>query len=300
MKPLKWIALAAAAAIGLAAALVLWLYLDSRPSATQLAAALPDRSGATLFIDARMIRAAGLMKHFSAPEARQEQDYRDFVAATGFDYTRDLDRVAARFAEGGEVWIAASGRFDHGKIAAYAKSKGGRCVRGICTMPGSSPARQISWLETNRGGLYLAVSPDPLAAGISGSGHPPRKNLPASPAWLHLPGKMLKPAEGLVPGASVLLSALEGADDALLWAGIGAGGLTIEMEAPFRDQPLAEASANKLIEATGMFTRLLAREKPSDGAGLAAILASGKFRAESSSVRGVWNAQSALLDRLLR
>jgi hypothetical protein len=297
-KPLK---VSAAVAAGLLAALALWWYWGRGPSAQALVSKLPDRPGATLSIDVTALRAAGLMERIAAPEAAQEQDYRDFVAATGFDYTRDLDRLAARFSAGGELWIAASGRFEPAKLAAYAAARGGRCVRGLCSLQGSGPDRQISWLEPDGRLLLMAVSPDPLAAAIMDSGKQPGWKLPASPVWLHLPGSQLKPAGGLPPGASALLSSLEGAGYALFWAGLSAKGFTIELSAPFKDGAAAQACAGRLQDVTGLFNKLLARERPQDGsAALARVLSSGRFHVEASAVRGAWSADRTFLDEWFR
>ncbi len=294
-----WLAISAIAALFLA--LALWWFPDRGPSAQALVSKLADRQGATLFIDVRALRAAGLMRRLAAPEAAQEQDYRDFVAATGFDYTRDLDRLAARFSPGGELWIAASGRFEPSKLAEYAAARGGRCVRGLCTMQGSAPTRQISWLESDTRLLQLAVSSDPLAAAAMGAGKERSLKPPSSPVWLHLPGSQLKPAGGLPPGASALLSSLEGADHALFWAGLSATGFTIDLSAPFGDGAAAQASARRLQDATGLFNKLLAREPSQHGStGLARVLSSGRFHVEKSTVRGTWSADKSLVDAWFR
>lgn len=297
----KALRLALSAIAALLLALALWWFLDRGPSAQALVSKLPDRPGATLFIDVRTLRASGLMKRLAAPEGAQEQDYRDFVAATGFDYTRDLERLAARFSAGGELWIAASGSFDSAMLAAHATARGGRCVRGICSLQGSGPARQISWLEPDGRLLLMAVSSDPLAAATMGAGKGLSLEPPSSPVWLHLPGSQLKPAEGLPPGASALLSSMEGAEHALFWAGLSATEFTIELSAPFKDGDAAQASARRLQDVTGLFNKLLSRERPQvDSTAFARLLSSGRFRVEASTVRGTWSADRSFLGELLR
>lgn len=62
-----------------------------------------------------------------APEA----DYREFVAATGFDYARDLDRLWLGIVPAGsgtELVGIAQGRFAQERIVAYARQQGARRV----------------------------------------------------------------------------------------------------------------------------------------------------------------------------
>lgn len=281
------------------AAFGLWWALESGPSAADLVAELPEKTGATLFIDVGLARRAGVLAYFTAPAPAQDPEYRGFVEATGFDYSRDLDRVAVRFAGGGGVWIAASGSFDGGKLAAYAIARGGRCIRGLCTMQGSAPERQISWLDPRGRLLVMAVSPDPMAAAMSGSPRQPVENLPSSPMWLHVPGTLLQPAEGLPPGVSALLSALSGAREAVFRLNEGKENFIIRLDAPFADAAAAQASVAKLASATELLRKLIAREKqPPEDHGVAGILSSGEFRTEGATAAGAWRVSRELLKSL--
>lgn len=292
--------LAAAALAGLLAAGVAWWILHRQASANELLSALPDRVGATLYIDVGLARRAGFLRYFSAPPAAQDPEYRAFVQATAFDYSRDLDGLAVLFAKGGGVWIAASGRFDATRLATYASTRGGRCIRGLCTMPGSAPDRQISWLEPAGKVLSMAVALDPLAAALTAAGKPPRAQTPAAPVWLHVPAVLLNPGEGLPPGVSALLSALEGAKEALFWVDAGQQGVVLRLTAPFAAADAARASAGKLTDATGLLKKLIARESPQSSSGLGAILASGQFRVEGDAVNGLWQVNEAFLRELTR
>lgn len=94
-----------------------------------LLALLPATATTVAYADGQALRASPfiteLLQHFPPPA--QDSDYVDFVKATGFDYTRDLDRVAvARFPDGDRITTVAvaEGRFDRQKIAAYAQRSG--------------------------------------------------------------------------------------------------------------------------------------------------------------------------------
>lgn len=62
----------------------------------------------------------------------EDADYRAFVTATGFDYTRDLERIwAAAFVANQRAQVAgvAEGRFASGTIIAYARTQGAAVSR---------------------------------------------------------------------------------------------------------------------------------------------------------------------------
>ncbi len=63
--------------------------------------------------------------------AEEEADYREFVAATQFDYARDLDRLWLAVLPGagrGELVAVALGRFDAQRIETYALRHGGQKI----------------------------------------------------------------------------------------------------------------------------------------------------------------------------
>lgn len=60
-------------------------------------------------------------------DVREETDYRAFVSATGFDYSRDLDRLwigASGSAQQVRLVGVAEGRFARGRIISYARQQG--------------------------------------------------------------------------------------------------------------------------------------------------------------------------------
>lgn len=103
---------------------------------------LPADAPAVGFIDVASLRAlknsplAGLLGLTSPGGSEADQEYKEFVRQTGFDYTRDLDKAAIAFwphsfaVEPGSgigenrVLTVADGRFDQQKIKAYALRTG--------------------------------------------------------------------------------------------------------------------------------------------------------------------------------
>lgn len=98
-------------------------------SAPSLVSLLPAKSPYVLYADVAALRKSEFLTKLVAmvPAQKQDQDYTDFVTATGFDFTRDLDRVVfAMIPSSPEpvVWTVAEGRFDQQKISAYALRTG--------------------------------------------------------------------------------------------------------------------------------------------------------------------------------
>src|SRR5579862_8780461 len=89
----------------LAAAIVsTWLYYrstsgDSRSAREGLLAQLPADSTSVVYVDLQELRASSFLKQILAwaPRPAADEEYTKFVQATGFDYERDLDRIAISF-----------------------------------------------------------------------------------------------------------------------------------------------------------------------------------------------------------
>ena len=108
---------------------VVWRSSASRNSSVNepLGVLLRDMPGGTsgvLYVDVAQLRQAPFaQKLFAwAPKPQVDAEYARFVQESGFDYERDLHRVAFAAAKRGSqsIWFAvADGRFDQKKIAAY-------------------------------------------------------------------------------------------------------------------------------------------------------------------------------------
>lgn len=132
---------------------------------------LPAGASAVAFADVSQIRASAFAKELAelAPSSEQDPQYTAFVRATGFDYSRDLDRAAMalwpRTAPTSVVALA-EGRFDRKRIANYAMQEG-RVVRDngqeVYEFPeqGSNRIIRIAFLAPNQ--LALADGPGLVA-----------------------------------------------------------------------------------------------------------------------------------------
>jgi hypothetical protein len=105
-----------------------WLYFHSQGakvgSGEDLLSRLPADSTSVIYVDLRELRTSPFFSQLLAwaPAPPPDEEYAKFVQATGFDYERDLDRVAIAFsgtAQNPKTMALAEGRFDQQKIEAY-------------------------------------------------------------------------------------------------------------------------------------------------------------------------------------
>jgi hypothetical protein len=145
-------AISLAVCLGLLDAYWRWHDAGSRTRDFVLSAMPPDAS-AVLFADLAELRGTPFAAAFYnwIPKNQADPEYAQFLRETGFDYERDLDRVAIaviKTEKASNLFAVAEGRFDRRKIEAYASKSGSRETRGgreILTVPLSDSARKISF-----------------------------------------------------------------------------------------------------------------------------------------------------------
>lgn len=292
-----WIT-AAVVAVLAAAAYFVWRHGPWRAAdARAMLAELPAGDGLTVFADTRALRQSGILQRLAGEAGAESDEYRGFVAATGFEYRRDLDAFILR-SEDGRRWIVAEARLDYGKLRRYFLAQGGRCVSELCSMPGSAPERQISWVRLKSGRLGMAVNPDPLAAAaFGGKAEAPPWPVPETPLWLYLPGRMLAAPEGAPAWLALAVEGMRGARW-LLWSARPEGsGLDLRLQ-------IQCADADKAREMAGRWEGVLeslreAARQQGDQVSLPAILAEGRFQARGESAEGRWRIEWGRLEKLL-
>jgi hypothetical protein len=149
----EWIALAAGLLLGTAAALYTYQRHGARSSFERgdLLEMMPADAGAVLFADLTELRAAPFVAQLYAwaPQPEPDEDYAQFLKETGFNYERDLDRLAIAFKKLGQdstFFAVADGRFDRQKISALAAKSGTVEKRGggeIFAVPTNGGADKI-------------------------------------------------------------------------------------------------------------------------------------------------------------
>jgi hypothetical protein len=182
--PRKTLSIAAGlAALGIATALLLAGSFRRGQTAhaspaPQLLSALPAGAPTLIYLDLAAVRASSFYQHRpdKGPIALPNRDYADFVASTGFDFEKDLDRVvvaswpAPSAKEQRKNIVIAEGRFDRAKIRDYALRKGkldhqqGHDVFLFPTGDGTG-FDSVTFLDDHRIALVEGPSIAPLLAG---------------------------------------------------------------------------------------------------------------------------------------
>ena len=255
----------------------------------------PAGDALAMSIDVATLRAAGMLEESKTP---LEPDYKQFLEGTGFDYKRDLDSVVASFSGNGNFFIA-RGRFNWGKLRAYAVREGGSCYKDLCRIQGSKPERHISFLPLRDDAIALAVSTNDLAATqLTKTGQPITAAIPASPVWISVPGSELRRQNALPPEMHFMLSALTSADRIVITVGPSGAGIEARMDATCRTPEDARILAGQLRSTTALLKETFARDKNVADDEFAALLTAGSFAQTDRRVTGRWPVRKSLLDSL--
>ncbi len=166
-------------AVLLVVSATLFFYFRQRQPASPVAAIpellllAPSDADSLVYVDLAALRQSPFFAQLLAlaPAPGEDPDYREFVTATGFDYSRDLDRalIANRPSSAAASTMAiADGRFDRAKIAAYSLRSGKVEKRNgaeVYVVSSGRPAKTISFTFLESGRILLANSPalDPSA-----------------------------------------------------------------------------------------------------------------------------------------
>ncbi|GAB4416190.1 MAG: hypothetical protein OHK0021_22640 [Bryobacter sp.] len=130
---------------------------------------VPSEGGSVIRLRVDMLRSAGLFQMSKIPK---EGEYQEFIAATGFDFERDLDEIVL-WISAEENYYIARGRFAWPKLREYVNANGGRCVDRVCTMAASQAGKSLSFFPLGPDLLGVALSKDPYAAAMLKKGEKP-------------------------------------------------------------------------------------------------------------------------------
>jgi hypothetical protein len=155
MKKGSWIGLGAVAFLLVSFALIGYQrWSGSREVARgESLALMPADASAVLFADFDELRRAPFIADLYAwaPKPQVDAEYAQFLKDTGFDYERDLDRIAIavhRHGTDSALFVIADGKFDRQKISAYALKSGTVGKNGgrdIFSVPMSGSPKKISF-----------------------------------------------------------------------------------------------------------------------------------------------------------
>ena len=268
---------------------------------------LPTADAVVLSLDFKQLRHSGIFDEITGSKVMEEADYQAFVRDSGFDYKRDLDHALAAFSPAGNFFVV-EGRFDWKKLQAYAAKSGGSCYNELCHMTGSQPDRRISFVPLSKDVMGLAVSTSETAAAqLLQAGTQRPISVPAQPLWMSVPGSALGRSAKIIPGASLLTSALTsamtGVNEIMLTLGAGGGvqanNFAARMEAQCRTPQDASNLSGQLTTLTSILKGAIGREKKKpNSSDLTGVLSAGQFHQADRMVYGEWTLQKSFLDRL--
>lgn len=132
----------------------------SQRQSSELSVYLPKEAGSVISVDIAQLRRIGLL---GGKEFPWEAEYRNFMAATSFDFERDLDRVLLHLGDDKNVYLA-SGRFHWPKLRQYVLDNSGKCVDRACSIASSQAGKYVSYFPLGEDAIAVALAKDEYAA----------------------------------------------------------------------------------------------------------------------------------------
>jgi hypothetical protein len=126
----------------------------------------PSDAESIAYVDLAALRQSPFLTQLLAlaPSPNEDPEYREFVSSTGFDYSRDLERVVivTRGAAPATLTTAiADGKFDRAKIAAYALRTGKlekQKSADVYVVATGKPTKTVAFTFLAPGRIFLANS----------------------------------------------------------------------------------------------------------------------------------------------
>jgi hypothetical protein len=120
-----------------------------------------------------------------------------------------------------------------------------------------------------------------------------------NPVWVKPSQKLMKTPADVPLAVRIFAITLQAAESVTLSLGSGSGGISLQLNAGFPNEPTAEAARNQMEIQTKMLKLQLAREQQQPSpADLTGLLTSGTFQVVHQRVIGVWPVRQELLRAL--
>jgi hypothetical protein len=284
---------------------VVWLVDQHRSrkidSKASLLARLPEKDAVILAIDFAALRQAGLIDLLANSKTPEDEEYKQFVSKTDFDYKQDLDLALASFGPTGKYFLL-KGRFDWNQLHSYVKSEGGECYNTMCRMRGSTPDRKISFFPLRPEIMAMAVSRDSEAASqLMGQPAVRTGDVQNDPVSLSFSPAGLKQAGGGFPtGTQMFVQNLENAEQIVLSIGPQGKDFQLTLTARCRSDHDAELLVAELERSTALLRSLIAREnRTPNPLDLSGVLTAGAFSRAGPQVTGRWPISHNLIQDTL-
>lgn len=258
---------------------------------------LPREGRVLAEFDLATLRLAGVWK--DNPLA-VEGDYKQFVAATGFNYHQDLNTVLLTYGAR-EAHLLLRGKFDFSKFKSYAEQNGGKCDGAVCRIKGTTPGVTVGFARIDRLTMAVASStnPDAVLSLLEDPRVPVPLRRPAEPVWFLLPKALLN-EQLLPPAAAVFATAALECAPVFLALGRDKEQMQARLDATCQSTEQATQAVRELQAATTMLTRVISKEtRTVDPATLSGMLTQGQFRNEGNRLLGVWPIEQAFAEAVL-
>jgi hypothetical protein len=293
----------------LAAGTLIFLYAIDRyqhrfvRSGPDLLRLLPGDDASVFYAQMQMLRSSGMLALLAGSKTRQEAEYRSFVRATHFDYSKDVDVIAGSVKDDG-VRIAIKGRFDWARIRDYVRQQGGSCAADSCHLASGKGETWIGIVRIQPDVLGIALG---RSKSLSAAIHPGQQAmappLPAEPVWMKAaPGLLHNPAEMPV-ALRIFAISVQPANLVVVALGAPPPGSPDAFEIKLYAQcPLpttADTIKSQLQIETKMLKLELAHEhEQPNPADLTGLLTSGTFETNGKEITGEWPVRKELLKTL--
>ncbi len=264
---------------------------------------LPSGDTTQFFANFALVRQAGLMRLLAGAKPAEEKDYAEFVRQTGFDYTRDVDALAAAV-DGSQISFAARGRFDWDRLQSYVVAHGGECAGGFCSIQTSKPGRWASLRPIQPDVIALAVGPERSAVqSLRSPEHDDKQPLPSAPVWMKVSQAVLKNPVDIPLPLRIFAITLQSAESVIISLSSADGGqrtaFEIRLDATCPNKATADTIRNQLELQTKLLKLELAREREQPNpADLTGLLIAGSFQVVNRHVIGTWPVRNELLKTL--
>ena len=263
---------------------------------------LPKRPEASIFFaNVTALRVGGYLGLLQDARASQERQYTEFVRATGFDYTKDLDAVAGEITDG-QLWVTLRGHFQWQKIREYAGSHDGNCGSSACVTDTSTPGRALTLRAIQPDVMGVAVGGDVAAAEEIRAGQNPSPFVFDAPVWIRPSEALMMNPASLPVALRIFAISLGSADSVVLALRSSEAEETrfaITIDALFRNEPTAQTAKKQLEIDTSMLRIELMRERRQpDPGNLSWLLTSGTFQVTGQRLAGAWPVRKELIRSL--
>jgi hypothetical protein len=256
---------------------------------------LPPGDLNLIYADLGLLRRAGLLGILANMKVAPDQQYDDFIRATGFDYARDLDAIVIA-TDPTQTYLIGRGRFHWDKLQAFALSHQGSCQDDSCRVPATTPGRWVNFLTIQPDVLAVAVSPNATEAdNLRPPGRRLQEQIPEAPVWARLSHALLTNPSGLPVPVQIFAIGLQSAESVTLSAELA----SLHLKAHFPNGAAANTARRQLeIETRNLAAALTRNNETIDRATLAGLLTAGSFQVIGTDVLGQWPIHTELIRAL--